>query len=47
MIVPVLGVTIYASMRATRAQLPKKIEKGADENSRFQNEELPARPEID
>ena len=26
-IVVVLGVTIYASMRATRGQLPKKIDK--------------------
>ena len=29
-IVVVLGITIYASMRATRGKLPKKIKKGAD-----------------
>jgi hypothetical protein len=29
-IVLVLGITIYASMRATRKQLPKKIEIGAE-----------------
>ena len=29
-IILILGVTIYASMRATRGQLPKKIEKGAE-----------------
>jgi hypothetical protein len=32
-IVVVLGITIYASMRATRGKLPKKIEKGAEKKA--------------